>query len=109
MNMLSFIMLPQYSGSRDIRHLSIRLRGRVIYDVNDEGNGVEVDKEDLLGSILTCISVGVSEDLFLVYKNMDEDVCVSPVYKSQVEKLVDMREGMQYPIDIRTLFQMVEI
>lgn len=107
MNMLSFIMLPRYSGSPDIKQLAIRLQGRVIYDVNSDG--VEIDKEELLGCILSCISAGVVNTWFLVYKNMDEDVCISPVYEHQMEKLVDMREGMQYPIDIRTLFQMVEL
>lgn len=107
MNMLSFIMLPRYSGSKEIKQLSIRLQGRVIYDAFNEG--VEIDKHELLGCVLNCISWGVNQTWFLVYKNMEEVVCISPVYEHQMEKLVDMREGLQYPVDIRTLFEMVEL
>ena len=85
------------------------ISNKVIYKASAENINQEKCPKELLGTIVAPLSGDIMRNAFVIYLNRKNEVTLAPVKFAYFDFIKENQAVFKTPIDIRTLYDMIEL
>lgn len=104
---MAFTSLWMDIESRKVFNLTIR--SNVIYTSTYENLNSSCSPFDMIGKIIVPISRDIMRSKFVVYRSLTGNPCIAPIKDHHIDALHDDRSVLDSPIDIKRLYEILEM